>query len=139
MTDQEFAEFVLQKVTGEAFQPMVRYDADGDCIEFLISDDSYYARRIDSLVTVYYSQETNAIVGSLITGVSQFIRGFQSQVPGFKIEIEDGRLKLEHVFTARLWSSPADPKDGWVLAYKQLRAVAERSGVEAEVEALTST
>jgi hypothetical protein len=140
MTNEEFAQMVLSKVPPEQpFQPMARYDPDGDCIEFLASNESFYARRIDSLVTVYYSQETQEVVGALIKGVSQFLRQVVTQVPGFKIEIEDSRIKLEHFFTARLWSTPADPKEAWVVTYKKLREVAERSGAEAAVDDLVLT
>ena len=56
------------------FKPIVTYDRDGDCIEFFISNNPFYAKRMDSLVTVYYSQETGEIVGSLIKGVSRYIK-----------------------------------------------------------------
>ena len=52
------------------------------------------AERIDSLVTVYIGRESNEVVGSLIKGVSSYIKGVVDRFPGFKIEIEDGRIKL---------------------------------------------
>ncbi len=71
MTDEEFAQSMLTTAQSKpAFQPGARYDRDGDCIEFLASPDPFYAQRLDDLVTIYYSQETNEIVGSLIKRVS---------------------------------------------------------------------
>lgn len=58
----------------EPFEPSATYDPDGDRIEFIARPDSFYAERVDDLVTVYYSHETNEIVGSLIKGVSQLSR-----------------------------------------------------------------
>lgn len=52
-----------------SFVPVSYYDRDGDCIEFLISNDSYRAERIDDRLTVYFSRETGEIIGSLIKGV----------------------------------------------------------------------
>ncbi|MCH9021731.1 MAG: hypothetical protein IID32_03100 [Planctomycetes bacterium] len=52
--------------TAGPFQPTAVYDPDGDCIEFVFKPDNFYARRIDDLLTVYYSQENEEIVGSLI-------------------------------------------------------------------------
>jgi hypothetical protein len=140
MESKEFEQLVLSKVpSGETFQPLVTYDADGDCIEFLTSDQSFYAEQVDPLVTVYYDRETGEVIGSLIKGISRFLREVLERAPGFKIEIQDGRIKLEHLLTARLWSAAADPKGTWVLTYQKLRAVAERSHAEAEVDDLALT
>ncbi len=46
----------------------------GASIEFLVSADLFYAQRVDDLVTIYYSQETGEIIGSLIKGVSAFCK-----------------------------------------------------------------
>jgi hypothetical protein len=94
----------------EHFQPTAAYDPDGDCIEFLAKPDPFYAERVDNLVTVYYGQETGEIVGSLIKGVSRFFQQFSKKNPGFRIVIENGPVRLEHIFLASLWSSPQDPR-----------------------------
>src|SRR5262245_23112536 len=133
MSSTEFAELVLSRVpSAQPFQPIVNYDPDGDCIEFLASDESYYAERVDSLVTVYYGRESKEIVGSLIKGVKRFLREVLEKTPGFKIEIQDGRVKLEYLFTVRLWSE-VQPAETLVCTYKKLRRAAEQAGAEAEV------
>lgn len=48
------------------FSPVAYYDRDGDCIEFLASDDSFRAERVDDRLTVYYSRETGEVIGSLL-------------------------------------------------------------------------
>ena len=140
MSDQTFEELVMSHASATpAAPPMVHYDPDGDCIEFLASNDSFYAERIDSLVTVYYSRETGEIIGSLIKGVSRFFKDVVERAPGFRVEIRDGRIKLVHLFTARLWSSPADLKGTHTITYQKLRDVAERTDAEAEVGELALT
>lgn len=127
-----FATYVLGQVEeGRPFQPQVFYDQDGDCIEFLASNEPFYAERIDSLVTVYYGEETGEIVGSLIKGVKRFIEEITAKVPGFRIEVEDGRIRLEHLFTAKLWY--AEPREELVVTYKKLRDVAEKLDAAAEL------
>jgi hypothetical protein len=54
-------------------------------------------------------------------------------MPGFSIEIRDGRVRLVHIFRARLWTSKIDPKDVATLTYEKLIQVAEDSEVEAEI------
>jgi hypothetical protein len=54
----------------DKFEPTVTYDPDGDCIEFIANLDPFYAEQVDDLVTVYISQETNEVIGGLITGVT---------------------------------------------------------------------
>lgn len=132
--NDSFAELVFGKVrtTGE-FVPQVYYDKDGDSIEFLWSDDMFRGERIDSLVTVYYSEETNEIVGSLIKGVRAFLKDVVSRVPGFKIEIEDGSVRLEHIFTVQLWHNQEAITPTAVRAYRRLRDEAERIDATAEL------
>jgi hypothetical protein len=133
-SNSEFAEAVL-KIAGaaKAFRPAAYYDHDGDCIEFLAKPDPFYAERIDDLVTVYYSQANRGeIVGSLIKGVSKFLPLVFAQYPGFKISIQDGRLRLEHLFLAQMWMRPGD--QALTLTYQKLIRVAEETRAEAEMD-----
>src|SRR5690606_15944876 len=84
-------------------KPRAYYDEDGDCIEFLFSDESYYAERMDCLLTVYYGRDSREVVGSLIKGVRRFIGEVREHAPGFKVEFRDGKVRLKHIFTAGLW------------------------------------
>jgi hypothetical protein len=105
MPNNEFAEKVLSFAgDAESFEPEVTYDPDGDCIEFITKPDPFYAERVDEAVTVYYSQESDELIGSLIKCVSKFQEQLLQQIPGFKISIEDGRIRLEHLFLAGLWA-----------------------------------
>ena len=132
-SNEEFAKrMMLMAQPAERFRPAATYDLDGDCIEFLARPDPFYAERLDDLVTVYYSQESNEVIGSLIKGVSNFCGELLKDMPGFKIEIHEGRVKLVHIFRARLWSSRQDPEALPTLVYKKLIAIAEETNVEAE-------
>jgi len=134
MSNDEFAKrAMLLARPAEEFRPTATYDPDGDCIEFLASPEPFYAERVDDLVTVYYSQETHEVVGSLLKGVSKFCDAFLKKMPGFKIEIHDGRVSLQHVFRARLWECEKDPHDVATLTYRKLIEVAQAAGVEAEL------
>ena len=119
--------------SSEQFKPTATYDPDGDCIEFLAKPDSFYAERIDDLVTVYYSQETDEVIGSLIKDVSQFCQNMLSTMPGFKIEIHDGPVCLQHIFLARMWSADFDPDDIVTLTYPKLIEVSRETMVEGEL------
>jgi hypothetical protein len=138
-TNADFAKrMMLLARPAEDFRPTATYDRDGDCIEFLAKPDAFFAERIDDLVTVYYSQETNEVIGSLIKGVSAFCRRMLTAMPGFTIVIQDGRVRLEHIFLARLWSLPRDPHDLVTLTYRKLIEVAEAANVEIEAELCAS-
>lgn len=127
MNNSQFAERALKLArAAPAFQPSATYDPDGDCIEFLAAADPFYAERIDDLVTVYYSQETNEIIGSLIKGVSGFCKKMLEKLPGFRIEIQDGGVKVTHIFLAKLWAEP-DASKMTTLTYRKLIEVAEKA------------
>lgn len=73
LSNSDFARrMMLLARPANQFEPVATYDPDGDCIEFLARPDPFYAERIDDLATVYYSQETDEVIGSLIKGVSRF-------------------------------------------------------------------
>ncbi len=116
--NDDFATSLLEGVSEPETVPQAFYNKDGDCIEFLISNESYYAERVDDLLTVYHSQESDDIVGSLVKGVSTFVRHVLQASPGFAIEIQDGEMCLTHLFTAGMWQSGDDVR---VQAYKRLR------------------
>ena len=134
MSNSDFAEKVMQMASpAETFKPSATYDRDGDCIEFLAKPDNFYAERIDDLVTVYYSQETKEVVGSLIKGVSSVCREVLQKYPGFTIEIHDGKVKLAHFFRAHLWSKPESKNEIIKRTYKKLIEYAQESQIEAEL------
>ncbi len=134
MSNSDFAKrMMLLARPAEQFEPTAIYDPDGDCIEFLAKPDPFYAERVDDLVTVCYSQETNEVIGSLIKGVSGFCKTVLERMPGFRIEIRDGRVRLVHIFRARLWTSNSAPDDLATMTYEKLIQVAEESDVESEM------
>ncbi len=114
------------------FETQVVHDVDGDCIEFLSSDEDFWAERIDSLVTVYYGRESGEIIGSLIKGVRSIVQQTSVKLPGFRIEIEDGPVRLEHFFSAKMWSD-ASPDVANVRKYRKLREVADRANAKVDL------
>ena len=117
----------------EQFKPTATYDPDSDCIEFLAKPDPFYAERIDELVTVYYSQETDEVIGSLIKGASGFSREMLGKMPGFRIEIHDGPVRLQHIFLARMWTEDFDPEGLTTLTYRKLIEVSRETIIEGEL------
>ena len=133
MANADFAKLVEEMAEPqESFEPTAVYDPDGDCIEFLFKPDCFYAERVDDLVTVYHSQETDEIVGSLIKGVVKYCRKVTKKYPGFAISISAGHIRLEHLFLARLWETEREPGP-LVLAYEKLIEVAEETRIQAEL------
>jgi hypothetical protein len=132
-SNAEFAKrAMLLARPAERFEPTATYDPDGDCIEFLAKPDPFYAERIDDLVTVYYSQETGELIGSLIKGVSKSCADIAQRMPGFSVEIQDGPVRLVHLFRARLWSFDRPPQDLVTLTYRKLIEVAAETVVHGE-------
>ena len=137
LTAKEYEKYLSEGVTSaEAFRPAAFYNHDGDCIEFFFSNEPFKAERLDSLVTVYRGRDSNEVVGSLIKGVSKLVKGILKRAPGFKIEIRDGRVKLEYLIMACLWSSERDPAGTEVKVYNTLREAAEQSDVETDAREL---
>jgi hypothetical protein len=131
LTNDEFASrvFDLAKPV-EKFTPTAYFDHDGDCIEFLASPDNFYGERVDDLVTVYYSETTGEVVGSLLKGVRVLCDKILARLPGFKIVIRHDKVKLDHIFLAHFLSFAENPGELATLAYEKLIDVASRTGIE---------
>lgn len=135
--DDAFAQGLMARVqTGSWSGPKVFPNRDGDCIEVLLSNENYRAERLDSLVTVYVNRENGELVGALVKGVRSFVRKMVERIPGFKIEIMDGKVKLEYLFTAGLWSHDTPANRILVQRYRKLRQIAEDADLEVELEAV---
>jgi hypothetical protein len=133
-SNEDFAKrMMLLARPAEQFRPTATYDSDGDCIEFLAKPDPFFAERIDDLLTVYYSQETGEVVGSLLKDVSKFCLQMVDKMPGFRIEVHNGKVRLVHIFRARLWSSSFEPQAVPALVYRKLIEVADEAEVEADM------
>lgn len=50
-----------------------QYFGDGDFVTYFVKNDLHYAQRIDSLLTVYLSEETDELVGCKIKGVRRIV------------------------------------------------------------------
>jgi hypothetical protein len=130
-TEQEVVE-LANRAAAVPFRPMATYDAETDCLEFLASNESYYAQPIDALVTLYCSHGTDTPVGLRLKKVKKFFNEFLKKSPGFRTEFADHRIKVEHLFTAKIWASE-DPNDVRVITYRMLRDIAKSNNVEADI------
>lgn len=102
-TNDEFAEMILSiPLPEEPFQPTATYDPDGDCIEFIIKPDNFYAHRVDDLVTVYYSEDDNQLIGAFIKSVKAFCKKFAQHSSWFAIIVQKPPVRLSCLFVARL-------------------------------------
>ena len=54
-------------------------------------------------------------------------------LPGFAVEIREGRVRLVHVFRAQLWGATREPQDLKTLTYTKLIQLAEEADVETEL------
>jgi hypothetical protein len=138
-TNEEFAKMVLESASPEhPFRPKATYDPDGDCIEFMIKPDNFYAHRIDELFTVYYSEKTNEVVGSLIKSVKSFCKKLIQQSPWFAIIVDEPPIWLSHLFVARLMQLQSKPDQAelrLITTYKELIKQAQAENIEIPNEA----
>lgn len=126
---KEILDFV-GNVESEPFKPFAYYNKDGDCIEFFLKPDDYYAERIDGLLTVYRSSDNDEIIGSLLKNIKNIFNKW----PGFAVEIHEDKVHLASLFLAGLWSRKPS-KDCIVhhRIYRSMIEVAEEIGAEAEL------
>jgi hypothetical protein len=108
------------------FTPGLHYDQDGDCLEFLVSNEAFVAERLDKWVTVYRGRESGQVIGSLIKNVRELLQ----RNPGLRIEVESGPVRLSHFLQAPKFSATSEPV---VRMYQQIIQKAEDARLSAEL------
>ena len=104
ITDKEYVDAVFE-IAAQAqpqgrFSPFVAPNEDGDCVEFFVSPNDYYAKRIDDYLTLYLDEETNDVVGFVIKNISRILNRVATQQADYAFVIRDGEVRLEALFTA---------------------------------------
>ena len=56
-------------------KPIVDYDTDGDELEVLLTDESYYGDWRGPQLTLYRRQGTDEIVGFVVSGIRRLVDG----------------------------------------------------------------
>lgn len=94
----------IEKMGGPVatFSPFAMYNSDGDCLEFHLSNESCYAKRLDGWVTVYVGEDSGDVVGGVLKGVrGSLLRRF----PGIRVEIEDKAVSVAVLIRAAAYES----------------------------------
>lgn len=150
MTRKEFEAAIDEMVAdaaGNGFEPHADYIPEGDCLEFFAAPDDYYAERIDGYVTVYYSRETQEIIGMLIKGYRAICRKIiAEQATGMQIDVTDRSVSMSHIIKVQMEevSRPGHLFRSYEKAaeegekkhhelYEKMYQMAERSDVKAEL------
>lgn len=126
--DDVFVKEILEEYGPiQPFEPCAYYDRDGDCLEFLFSNEPYRGKRLDHWVTVYYDRETDDIVGGLVKDINRLMQDY----PGLDIEIAERRVKVALILRAPAWKE----KDAIVKkTYRDVIRRAEDANLYAEYE-----
>jgi hypothetical protein len=127
MNSEDFVKMLTEKHPAGPFQPAAMYDKDGDCLEFIASNEAFKGERIDKWVTVYRSRHTGMIVGSLIKNVKELL----DRNPGLRIEIQSGPVRLSHFLQAPKFSATSKVV---VRTYQEIIDKAAESAVEANLQ-----
>jgi hypothetical protein len=93
---KEMKDYFSEATSGKDFEPCAHYDADSDVVTFFLSNAPEHARRLNSRVTIYLSDETEELVGCRIKGV----RSVLEDIGSFDVSISHGRIKLRLLFVA---------------------------------------
>lgn len=135
LSDQEFAQQIFE-IAGEPveqFESYVFNNIEGDCIEFFVSPENYFAERIDDYLTLYLDMNTEEITGFVIKNVKRIIEKLSPNKMAMEFVIDDGKVQLRSLFTA-MFAGPDEPKrEKLVRAYRKVVRLAEKMKID-EVE-----
>jgi ABC-type amino acid transport substrate-binding protein len=100
--DKELAHriFEIAGTTPEHFKPFAFHNTDGDCVEFFVTQDDYFAERIDDYLTLYLDMDTEQIVGFVIKNIKRILERLSKQKSAMAFVIDDGRVRLRSLFVS---------------------------------------
>jgi len=80
----------LETQTPLGFEPRPYYGHDEDCLTFYFHNAESYGRRVDELLTLFLSLETNDLVGCQVKGIRKNLK----RLGDFGIAIKHGKVRL---------------------------------------------
>lgn len=123
----EMRDNFLGETAGKTFRPCAHYDPDSDCVTFYFSNEPDYAKRLNSRVTIYLSDESDELVGCRVKGV----RAVLEDIGSFDVSISHGKVKLTILFVAFHAVFGSDPESRNV--YRKIGQAASESDLELEL------
>src|SRR5947208_6737345 len=89
------------KTENKEFVPSPFYTPEGDSLMFYFKDEESYRERIDELLTVYRSIQTNLIIGCQIKGVRHKL----DELNKFVVTVTDKEVELGLLFLTYMASA----------------------------------
>ena len=113
----------VQTHTCQGFYPVPHYSALGDFLTYFFRDDRAYEQRVDELLTIYLSMETDELVGCKIKGVRHILR----TAGDFDVTLDGAGVRLGFFF----FVGAAAAKDAkQKQRYEELRLIAKDATVD---------
>ena len=132
-TDEEYANAVFeiaaqaQQQHGE-FLPFILPNEDGDCVEFFVLSNDYYAKRVDDYLTLYLDEETEEVVGFVIKNITRILRRVATQQAVYSFVIREGEMCLHALFAAMF--SGGEPRVHHIREYDIVADIAWRNNFD---------
>lgn len=129
---KEMSDYFAEMTAGREFEPCAHYDADADSLTFFLSNEPEHAKRLNSRVTIYLSDESDELVGCRIKGV----RSVLEDIGSFDVSISHGKVKLRLLFVALhgVFSPDPDARD----IFRQIGQAIGQSDLELELPGCTA-
>jgi|GEM_PF-3308140 hypothetical protein len=89
-------DFNISEDVNVEFSPYAYYGEEEDALTFYFSGERDYAKRINSRVTVFLSEETDELVGCQVKSVRHVL----DDIGWFDVSIKHGKVKLSFLFVA---------------------------------------
>lgn len=114
----------------ELFEPFVLPNPDGDCVEFFVSPENYFAERVDDYVTVYRCMDDETtIVGFVIKNISRILENLSRKQQLMKFIVQDDQVQIRVLFTAML-SDDMLVRANSSVTYQEVADIAEKNRLD---------
>jgi hypothetical protein len=110
-----------------AFSPCAYYGDEEDALIFYFRPGRDYARRLNSVVTLYISLDDDELIGCQIKGIRSVVEDLGS----FNIEVSHGRVSLSVLIMAYAATMIGDADAR--IAYRQIAQAASDAKLEVEL------
>lgn len=131
----DIEDIAFDDVCKEPKYPLVFHNERGDCLEFILKSGDFKRVRIDDLITVFCSRDTDEIIGGIVKGIGLLGTNHPGLI--FLFENHTGKLSISRLLLFIVSDSEklknSDPNDLFLKRYKRLVDLAEETDAEADL------
>ena len=119
----------LKQNPPSGFTSSAEYFEIGDFVTYFVAPDMHYGRRVDGLLTVYYSESTDQVIGFKIKSVKAILKNMgRYGIDAMNVEYDGAGIRLSLLFLSAAEMSDSGLRE----KYQEMARLAKAATISRE-------